>query len=133
MIGARVPFAAFYTSIVNVTMPLVVYKIKLSIPFSSDRDLALLRRHVPEKIKEEVVLLFLKVALFENSNKGEGGVDPFLPRSTTHSLHACHVFFVDPVQGSSFVIFWNVVKLVFLTSQRFNTRWESSPIRYEFT
>ncbi len=62
-----------------------------------------LRRHVPGKQKkEEVTLLFLKVALFENSKKGEGGVDPFLPRSTTHSLHACRVFFVDPVQGSSF-------------------------------
>ena len=54
--------------------------------------------------KEEVALLFLKVALFENSSKGEGGVDPFVPHSTTHSLHACRVSFVDPVQGSSFVV-----------------------------
>ena len=52
--------------------------------------------------KEEVALLLLKVALFENSNKGEGGAHPFLPHSTTHSLHACRVSFVDPVQGSSF-------------------------------
>ena len=52
-----------------------------------------LRRHLPEnKKKEEVTLLFLEVALFENSNKGEGGVDPFLPRSTTHSLPDCRVF-----------------------------------------
>ena len=49
-----------------------------------------LRRHVPEKIKEEVVLLFLKVVLFENSNK-EGGVDPFLPRSNTQLTYlSCH-------------------------------------------
>jgi hypothetical protein len=52
--------------------------------------------------EEEVALLFLTVALFENSNKGEGGVDPFLRHSTTHSLHACRVSFVDHVQGSSF-------------------------------
>ena len=54
------------------------------------------------KNKEEVVLLFLKVVLFENSNEGDGGVDPFLPRSTTHSLHVCRVLFEDPVQGASF-------------------------------
>ena len=41
MIGTRVPFTAFYTSIMNVTMPLVAYKIKLPIPFFSKRDLAL--------------------------------------------------------------------------------------------
>ena len=52
--------------------------------------------------KEEVALLFLKVVLFENSNKGVGGADPFLPHSTTHSLHACRASFVDPVQGSNF-------------------------------
>ena len=42
--------------------------------------------------KEEVALLILKVALFENSSNGEGGADPFLPHSTTHSLHACRLF-----------------------------------------
>ena len=41
MIGTRVPFAAFYISIVHMTMWLVGYKIKLPIPFSSKRDLAL--------------------------------------------------------------------------------------------
>ena len=41
MLGTRVPFAAFYTSIVYMTVRLVGYKIKLSIPFSSKRDLAL--------------------------------------------------------------------------------------------
>ena len=56
-----------------------------------------LRRHLPEnKKKEEVTLLFLEVALFENSNKGEGGVDPFLPRSTTHSLHGLSSLFCRP-------------------------------------
>ena len=33
MIGTRVPFAAFYTSILHMTMPLVAYRIKLLIPF----------------------------------------------------------------------------------------------------
>ena len=50
-----------------------------------------------------MALLFLKVVFFDNSNKGEGGADPFLPPSTTHSLHACRVSFVDPVQDS----IWN--------------------------
>ena len=39
--------------------------------------------------KEGVVLLFLKVALFENSNKGEGGVDPFY--LTLYTLYHTHL------------------------------------------
>ena len=62
-----------------------------------------LRRHVPEKFKKDAVVLpLLKVVLFENSNEGEGRVDPFLSHSTTHRLHVCRVSFVEPVQDSSF-------------------------------
>ena len=62
--------------------------------------------------KEEVALLILKVGLFENSSNGEGGADPFLPHSTTHNLHDCRVYFVDPVQGSIFTggVFFHILQ-----------------------
>ena len=65
----------------------------------------------PGKKKGEVALLFSKVALFENSNRGEGGADPFLSHCTTHTLHACRVSFVYPVQGSSFAMLenWKII------------------------
>ena len=40
MVGTKVPFSAFYASMVNLKMPIVAYVIKLPKPFFSKKDLA---------------------------------------------------------------------------------------------